>query len=81
MIRAFVALAAWAVMLYGAFLLGQVNMRRKQRGRDPLPVIRAARSVVTSAIINADRGSSPTHQLAVRELKLALDDWDLGGGE
>ncbi|MDP9182150.1 MAG: hypothetical protein M3P04_05175 [Actinomycetota bacterium] len=62
-------------ILYGTFLLGQLNQRRKYRDRrDPLPVIQAARTLLTERNVRGDEGVS---NAAAGGLQLALDDWDL----
>ena len=63
------------VLLYVTFLLGQVNQRRKYKDRrDPLPVIQAARGVLTERNIRGDGGIS---NAVAGTLQLALDEWDL----
>jgi hypothetical protein len=62
-------------ILYGTFLLGQLNQRRKLRDqRDPLPVIKAARTLLTERNV---RGDGAVSNAAAGGLQLALDEWDL----
>ena len=74
--KAILTLIPTLAVLYGTFLLGQVNMRRKYKDRrDPLPIIQAARNVCTTADMG---GVAPSNlKTQVQLMQLALDDWDL----
>lgn len=75
MARDLVALIPVLLVLYGTFLLGQVNQRRKYADRrDPLPVIAAARTVLAEREVRGDGGIS---EGAAGGLRVALDKWDL----
>lgn len=68
--RAFLAFVGLLVLLYVTFALGQLSMKRKYADRrDPLPVIKAARQVVTESNLGVRANLLP--------LELALDEWDL----
>ena len=74
--RALLEVLPGLVLLYGTFLLGQVNMKRKYKDRrDPLPVIQAARHVVVSDEI-CENVPGNLH-VAVAALASSLDKWDL----
>jgi len=70
-LRVFELLPVLAV-LYGTYAFGQHSQRRKQR--DPLPVIKAARTLLTERNVRGDGGVS---NAAAGGLQLALDEWDL----
>lgn len=71
--RAVIEIIPALLLLYGTFLLGQVNQRRKYKDRrDPLPVIAAARNAVVSKQVG---GQSIFTSL--ESLEIALDAWDL----
>ena len=62
-------------ILYGSYALGQRNQRQRDRDqRDPLPVIKAARTLLTERNVRGDGGVS---NAAAGGLQLALDEWDL----
>lgn len=61
------------LLLYGTFLLGQVNQRRKNADkRDPHTVVTAARN----ALAAHHYGSPIQDDLAYKELQMAVDEWD-----
>ena len=63
------------LLLYGTFVLGQVNQRRKNHDkRDSHAVVRAARQVVF-AHSSIDMGGA-NMSAALKGLELALDEWD-----
>lgn len=70
--RALIELLPVLALLYGTFLLGQVNQRRKHKEkRDVHPVVKAARTVVV-----AEQVGGPSVVTAIRGLEIALDEWD-----
>lgn len=76
MARELVGIIPALVILYGTFLLGQVNMKRKFKDRrDPLPVIHAARNVIAAANMGGAAPANLKTQIGLMEL--AIDEWDL----
>lgn len=73
--RALLGLTLTFGMFYLAFVLGQVNMKRKYKDRrDPLPIIRAARNLLIAEDMTGV--TSTSFEVAVGELKIAMDGWD-----
>ena len=71
--RALFEIVPALVLLYGTFLLGQVNQRRKNADkRDPHEVVRTSRNVLAAH----NYGSPNQTDLAYKELQLAVDEWD-----
>lgn len=73
MMRGLIALIPAFLVLYGVFWWGRMSAPKQAVStRDPLPVIRAAREVVVAKQVGGTAES-----VAIQNLEIALDDWDL----